>query len=398
MFAGSLELLLQCVRVRRQSVIFVEVFRLLLVIAGTIGGLTVGNDIGRNTTAPVVGITLGALVVLPPRRDHRPPHRPRSARRGARSSAPCPPARSSPARWWGRRVCFSGSWPVSPSSPSCTRASTTRSCPPSPGCCARPGCASGWPRARRSSGRPGMSHLLDRPDRAAARHRPPRGQLGGHGPLPPRPRPVRPAGRRASCVPRFVRRRGPGPVPQPRPRVVAPGPSRPRGHRGAAGRRGPGLDERGRGPRARRHRRPRPGRWPTACTSAWPRARPSWPQRAAVRGHRRRRPAPPRRRALPRPPAGRAPRHRPRQGGAPTPPGRRLPARGRHGGRQRRVAPGGPRPTSRSSSPRPARRARACSSSPSSSRVARRPGPARPQRLSAQPALPGRAGAPVRPL
>jgi uncharacterized protein YacL len=42
-------------------VIFVEVLRLLLVIAGTIGGLTVGNDIGRNTTAPVVGITLGAL-------------------------------------------------------------------------------------------------------------------------------------------------------------------------------------------------------------------------------------------------------------------------------------------------------------------------------------------------
>ncbi|HEY5024600.1 MAG TPA: hypothetical protein VII76_06465 [Acidimicrobiales bacterium] len=41
--------------------IFVEVFRLLLVIAGTIGGLTVGNEIGRNTTAPVVGITLGAL-------------------------------------------------------------------------------------------------------------------------------------------------------------------------------------------------------------------------------------------------------------------------------------------------------------------------------------------------
>ena len=41
--------------------IFVEVFRLLLVIAGVIGGLTVGNDIGRNTTAPVVGITLGAL-------------------------------------------------------------------------------------------------------------------------------------------------------------------------------------------------------------------------------------------------------------------------------------------------------------------------------------------------
>jgi len=42
-------------------VIFVEVFRLLLVIAGTIAGLAVGNDVGRNTTAPVVGITLGAL-------------------------------------------------------------------------------------------------------------------------------------------------------------------------------------------------------------------------------------------------------------------------------------------------------------------------------------------------
>jgi uncharacterized protein YacL len=32
------------------------------VIAGVIGGLTVGNEIGRNTTAPVVGITLGALI------------------------------------------------------------------------------------------------------------------------------------------------------------------------------------------------------------------------------------------------------------------------------------------------------------------------------------------------
>jgi uncharacterized protein YacL len=49
------------VRVRPLSVIFVEVFRLLLVIAGTIVGLTVGDGIGRNTTAPVVGITLGAL-------------------------------------------------------------------------------------------------------------------------------------------------------------------------------------------------------------------------------------------------------------------------------------------------------------------------------------------------
>jgi len=42
-------------------VIFVEVFRLLLVIAGTIGGLAVGNHVGKETTAPVVGITLGAL-------------------------------------------------------------------------------------------------------------------------------------------------------------------------------------------------------------------------------------------------------------------------------------------------------------------------------------------------
>jgi len=42
-------------------VIFVEVFRLLLVIAGTIGGNAIGNEVGRNTTAPVVGITLGAL-------------------------------------------------------------------------------------------------------------------------------------------------------------------------------------------------------------------------------------------------------------------------------------------------------------------------------------------------
>jgi uncharacterized protein YacL len=44
------------------TVIFVEVFRLLLVIAGVIGGLAVGNGIGRDTTAPVVAITLGALV------------------------------------------------------------------------------------------------------------------------------------------------------------------------------------------------------------------------------------------------------------------------------------------------------------------------------------------------
>jgi uncharacterized protein YacL len=41
--------------------IFVEIFRLLLVIAGTLGGLAVGDHIGPHTTARVVGITLGAL-------------------------------------------------------------------------------------------------------------------------------------------------------------------------------------------------------------------------------------------------------------------------------------------------------------------------------------------------
>lgn len=42
--------------------IFVEVFRLLLVIAGVISGLEVGNHIGRNTTAPLLGIIFGALI------------------------------------------------------------------------------------------------------------------------------------------------------------------------------------------------------------------------------------------------------------------------------------------------------------------------------------------------
>jgi len=43
-------------------VIFVEVFRLLLVIAGTLGGLAVGDHVGRHSVAPVVGTTLGALL------------------------------------------------------------------------------------------------------------------------------------------------------------------------------------------------------------------------------------------------------------------------------------------------------------------------------------------------
>jgi uncharacterized protein YacL len=47
---------------RLGDVLFVEVFRLFLVIAGVIGGLAVGNHVGRNTTAPLIGITLGALI------------------------------------------------------------------------------------------------------------------------------------------------------------------------------------------------------------------------------------------------------------------------------------------------------------------------------------------------
>jgi uncharacterized protein YacL len=47
---------------RLGDVLFVEVFRLFLVIAGVIGGLAVGDHVGRNTTAPLIGITLGALI------------------------------------------------------------------------------------------------------------------------------------------------------------------------------------------------------------------------------------------------------------------------------------------------------------------------------------------------
>jgi uncharacterized protein YacL len=47
---------------RLGDVVFVEVFRLFLVIAGVIGGLAIGDHMGRNTTAPLIGITLGALV------------------------------------------------------------------------------------------------------------------------------------------------------------------------------------------------------------------------------------------------------------------------------------------------------------------------------------------------
>jgi uncharacterized protein YacL len=47
------------------DVLFVEVFRLFLVIAGVIGGLAIGNHMGHaghGNTAPLIGITLGALV------------------------------------------------------------------------------------------------------------------------------------------------------------------------------------------------------------------------------------------------------------------------------------------------------------------------------------------------
>jgi uncharacterized protein YacL len=42
-------------------VVFVEVFRLLLVIAGVTGGLQVGDRIGHDSLAPLVAVTLGAL-------------------------------------------------------------------------------------------------------------------------------------------------------------------------------------------------------------------------------------------------------------------------------------------------------------------------------------------------
>jgi uncharacterized protein YacL len=47
------------------DVLFVEVFRLFLVIGGVIGGLAIGDHLGhagRNSTAPLIGITLGALI------------------------------------------------------------------------------------------------------------------------------------------------------------------------------------------------------------------------------------------------------------------------------------------------------------------------------------------------
>ena len=59
---ATLGWLLEGARARHEPLIFVEVLRLLLVVAGVIGGLQVGNAVGKNTTAPVIGITLGALI------------------------------------------------------------------------------------------------------------------------------------------------------------------------------------------------------------------------------------------------------------------------------------------------------------------------------------------------
>jgi uncharacterized protein YacL len=47
------------------DVVFVEVFRLFLVIGGVIGGLAIGNHLnhgGRSSAVPLIGITLGALI------------------------------------------------------------------------------------------------------------------------------------------------------------------------------------------------------------------------------------------------------------------------------------------------------------------------------------------------
>ena len=319
--------------------IFVEVFRLLLVIAGTIGGLTVGNDIGRNTTAPVVGITLGALAsyllggIIG-----------RLIDRGLRGAVG--PAPLDAGQLGVRRVGGGDDGP----------APRARGRPPGggprplehrlpPGGRLRLGAVRGGRPHRGGQGpgdRAGRGDVASArpPRRAAAGDGPARGQLGGDGPLPHGARAgpgSSPAASccRASCVDEVrALSHSPDPV------------SSRRAHRGLEAIEAlqadgvAGVDERGRGPRARRHRRPRPGPGP-------PPARP--PGHVLDRtgrtgrgpGHRRRRPAPPGRRAVARPPPGRAPRHRPRQGGPPAPPGRRIPARGRHGGGERRVASGG---------------------------------------------------------
>ncbi len=240
--------------------IFVEVFRLLLVIAGTIGGLTVGNEIGRNTTAPVVGITLGALAsyllggIIGRLIDR--------GLRGAVSQLRTMPASSvfagSVVGTTGLLLGLVAGLPVvalvhsSIDYPLVSAFAWVL-------CAAgvRIGVAKGQEIVRAA----GMSHLLDRPAE------PPPGTallvdssavMDRYLMVLGRVRPPR-RGRRAAA---FRGRRGPGPVPQPRPGVVAPRPPRPRGDRGAAGRRRPGVDERGRGPRARRQRRPRPGAGP----------------------------------------------------------------------------------------------------------------------------------------
>ena len=49
------------VEAQRGEVIFVEIFRLLLVITGTVGGLTVGQGIAPKGSVPLISVVLGAL-------------------------------------------------------------------------------------------------------------------------------------------------------------------------------------------------------------------------------------------------------------------------------------------------------------------------------------------------
>ena len=346
--------------------IFVEVFRLLLVIAGTIGGNAVGNDIGRNTTAPVIGITLGALIsyllggVIG-----------RLIDRGLRGAVLQLRSVSAGSVFAGSVVGTTGLLlGLVAGLPVVALVHSSIDYPLVAAfawvlCAAgvRIGVAKGQEIVKAA----GMSHLVDRPAQ------PPPGTallvdssavmdrhlmvLGRSGLL---------AG--GVVVPRFV-------VDEVRMLSHSPDPvtSR-RAHRGLEAVEAlqadgvdiwmnedevPELEDTG---DARHRPHAPPARPPGHVLGRGGRA-------GRGTGHRRRGPAPAGRRALPRPPSGRAPRHRPGQRGTPAPTGRRLPARGRHGRRQRRVAPRGAARRSRSSSPRRARRARDSSSSPSSSRA-----------------------------
>ena len=212
--------------------IFVEVFRLLLVIAGTIGGLTVGNDIGRNTTAPVIGITLGALAsyllggIIGRLIDR--------GLRGAVGAAPVDAGQLGVRRVGGGddRVCSSGSWPGSPSWRSSTRASTTPLVAAFAWVLCAAGVRIGVTKGQEIVRAAGFSHLR-RPTRRAPAARPPCcRQLGGDGPLSPGARAVRAPGRRhRACRASWSTRSGPWPTAPTRCRRVGPtGASRPSRH------------------------------------------------------------------------------------------------------------------------------------------------------------------------